>query len=342
MYFTYLHFYKGTGTLLFFFNSSASQLIGAFNIQNWWTKKTVQINRSKRYSPTTQRRRRPPLSSPFITVFTALGVSPPSACSLQPFVAGMSWHSSSSVTPWAHAMHEAVIAWQHIRPFHPAGLGAAVHMCMSNTTPQHTWSRRFEMAHRKIPQHTRHRCVNGASKTYVINKQIEMSEQTKSSTVPTVPTIPTVNNTTVPVVVRTNAFPVLSTAALPPTSHKSLPAPTHSYTKMYSGSCQNEETPTHSESNTMLVVQPTRLPQTRTVVVNIRPRRRSVRNRRRPCWRTSCKKSLVMLMCKAHGRDNRRSLYWQHALEVYTWKKEQVPNKYRTSTEQVQMVQSDR
>jgi hypothetical protein len=48
------------------------------------------------------------------------------------------------------------------------------------------------------------------------------------------------------------------------------------------------------------------------------------------------------LMCKAHGRDNRRSLYWQHALEVYTWKKEQVPNKYRTSTEQVQMVQSDR
>tara|TARA_B110000091_G_scaffold24266_1_gene22892 strand:+ start:1757 stop:1999 length:243 start_codon:yes stop_codon:yes gene_type:complete len=67
----------------------------------------------------------PPLGVP------ALGVPPPSVRSLQPFVAGIAWHSSSSVTPWAHAMHEAFAAWQHLRPFHPAGLGA-VHIKEEN------------------------------------------------------------------------------------------------------------------------------------------------------------------------------------------------------------------
>jgi len=108
----------------------------------------------------------------------------------------MSWHSSSSVTPWAHARQEAVIAWQHIRPFHPAGLGAAVHMYISNNTPQHTYEVadvkwRIKRYHKRYHNtHESQICewrIKNIMSNY--NKQIKMSEQTKISTVPTERTI---------------------------------------------------------------------------------------------------------------------------------------------------------
>lgn len=170
---------------------------------------------------------------------------------------------------------------------------------------------------RSLPGSTSDRSIPQGWVLYISKKKIEMSEQTKISTVPTVPTVNKDNHTCrslhqcVPiVVVHITATDVAQIFAGPDTFvhqdvFRFLLEVRNRYHKHNAFSCLD-----HNSTTGLL--------KTRTVVVNIRPRRPSACNRRRPCWRTSCKKSLVMLMCKAHGRNNIRALCWQHALEVYT------------------------